>query len=495
MLTSRQAERAASHESDANLAAPPPKRQRRADAQQTFKLGRTLHSVFNFDAFDVNEYPILEHGIFLWETMTKKDGIALLNRIKECARKNPSCEMPTRIDNNVTLTALQVCQALCHAILCNATDPVGAELWSPKAKKPSNRSASQDYQSDGGLVMDDFLKCDIRDHSGWSNAAQKVTALLCYFDVATAEGYDNDRKISFTAHSAKEIPRGDSTTQFPAMTLHTSDMTNDTVQVDSKNATCVNFANFVFGFGKMSKSLNGVSQEEALQVKYPELLLGMAYFGQLDETECIVATGMRQFAEGMYESEGISTWKCTGPVTLTKELEILSMDAFCYDKHIKRDKNDPERRKFYNEQFSINNVKRDLLKAFACFEVKSGGHVATGLWGCGQFKGNPYLKFLQQYLAAAHAKLRSMSFSCYNKELLKVTCENLLRGMTDCNVEPSDLQAFLLNLDSKLSSDMQETPEHVFLQWVCQWLEAKKENEKLCESAALNALKSDASEV
>ena len=89
----------------------------------------------------------------------------------------------------------------------------------------------------------------------------------------------------------------------------------------------------------------------------------MAYFGQLDETECIVATGMRQFAEGMYESEGISTWKCTGPVTLTKELEILSMDAFCYDKHIKRDKNDPERRKFYNEQFSINNVKRDLLKA------------------------------------------------------------------------------------------------------------------------------------
>ena len=62
MLTSRQAEGAASHESDANLAAPPPKRQRRADAQQTFKLGRTLHSVFNFDAFDVNEYPILEHG-------------------------------------------------------------------------------------------------------------------------------------------------------------------------------------------------------------------------------------------------------------------------------------------------------------------------------------------------------------------------------------------------------------------------------------------------
>ena len=35
----------------------------------------------------------------------------------------------------------------------------------------------------------------------------------------------------------------------------------------------------------------------------------------------------------------------------------------------------------------------------------------------------------------------------------------------------------------------------MFLQWVCQWLEAKKENEKLCESAALNALKSDASEV
>lgn len=54
---------------------------------------------------------------------------------------------------------------------------------------------------------------------------------------------------------------------------------------------------------------------------------------------------------------------------------------------------------FHNRaaQYTIKNMKRELIKAYTCFRIpaavtdpKSG--IATGNWGCGAFNGNKQLK-------------------------------------------------------------------------------------------------------
>ncbi len=54
---------------------------------------------------------------------------------------------------------------------------------------------------------------------------------------------------------------------------------------------------------------------------------------------------------------------------------------------------------FYNRnsQYTMKNMKRELIKAYTCFRIpaavsdpKSG--IATGNWGCGAFNGNKELK-------------------------------------------------------------------------------------------------------
>lgn len=65
---------------------------------------------------------------------------------------------------------------------------------------------------------------------------------------------------------------------------------------------------------------------------------------------------------------------------------------------------------YYNrsKQYTIPNMKRELMKAYTCFRVpaamtdgKSG--IATGNWGCGAFNGNKQLKAMIQIIAASQA--------------------------------------------------------------------------------------------
>jgi len=67
------------------------------------------------------------------------------------------------------------------------------------------------------------------------------------------------------------------------------------------------------------------------------------------------------------------------------------------------------------EQFYEVVMKRELNKAFAGFwsAEKEPPPVATGLWGCGAFGGNPELKALIQMMAASLAG-RRLVFFAYN---------------------------------------------------------------------------------
>lgn len=49
------------------------------------------------------------------------------------------------------------------------------------------------------------------------------------------------------------------------------------------------------------------------------------------------------------------------------------------------------------DQYTIKNMKRELVKAYTCFRIPAGvpdpkSGIATGNWGCGAFNGNKQLK-------------------------------------------------------------------------------------------------------
>ncbi|XP_052463469.1 poly(ADP-ribose) glycohydrolase-like [Carassius gibelio] len=71
------------------------------------------------------------------------------------------------------------------------------------------------------------------------------------------------------------------------------------------------------------------------------------------------------------------------------------------------------------EQYTKDNIKRELNKAFVGFHGDVKTAIATGNWGCGAFKGDPKLKALIQLMAAA-VNGRDMAYFIFgNKELAK----------------------------------------------------------------------------
>ena len=111
-----------------------------------------------------------------------------------------------------------------------------------------------------------------------------------------------------------------------------------------------------------------------------------------------------------------------------------------------------------------------------------------------QFRCNPYLKFLQQYLAAAHANLTLMSYSCWGKNASSHhqtrTFIALMQAIEECKVTTSNLLDFLLKLEPK--QDMKEMQHSVFLRWVCDWLEKNRGDSADANHGALHALRSEA---
>ena len=75
---------------------------------------------------------------------------------------------------------------------------------------------------------------------------------------------------------------------------------------------------------------------------------------------------------------------------------------------------------FYNRtaQYTIKNMKRELVKAYTCFRIpasvtdpKSG--IATGNWGCGAFNGNKQLKGNSRISIEGLCNLPSLLISDY----------------------------------------------------------------------------------
>ena len=145
----------------------------------------------------------------------------------------------------------------------------------------------------------------------------------------------------------------------------------------------IDFANQYIG----GSSLLGASaQEEILFSIFPECCLSCAFCNVMTKTQAIVIRGCVRV--GTYTGYG-GSFKYLGPFETTSSLpsEVIAIDA------------NPCRRL----QFEDNMILRDINKALCGFSLagEEMEGIASGKWGCGVFGGNPYLKVLQQWVAAS----------------------------------------------------------------------------------------------
>ncbi|KAK8790449.1 hypothetical protein WA171_001972 [Blastocystis sp. BT1] len=147
----------------------------------------------------------------------------------------------------------------------------------------------------------------------------------------------------------------------------------------------IDFANKYIG----GSSLLGASaQEEILFSIFPECCLSCTFCNVMTNTQAIIIRGCVRI--GTYTGYG-GSFKYLGPFEAASSLpsEVIAIDANPCG-HL---------------QFEDNMILRDINKAFCGFSLagEEMDGIASGKWGCGVFGGNPYLKVLQQWIAASLA--------------------------------------------------------------------------------------------
>ena len=147
------------------------------------------------------------------------------------------------------------------------------------------------------------------------------------------------------------------------------------------------FSNKNFGPGP------GGSQEELMFGSYPEACVFPLIFSRpLGDLEVLVISQVLRVSD--YAGYGREVEFKAYLDKFAKCHTLLLMDALEVD--LFEDE---------NQEFSPENISRELNKCFCGFSQFSGGEVVTGRWGCGAFGGTFRLKQRIQLFAALKAKV------------------------------------------------------------------------------------------
>jgi poly(ADP-ribose) glycohydrolase len=216
--------------------------------------------------------------------------------------------------------------------------------------------------------------------------------------------------------------------------LHPMEDVPATVQVD--------FANKQLMIGRLIPSM---TQEEVMFSIRPECFVSLILFDTLLAQEAVLMYGARQFCRysgyldtfrvtGVADDEG---FKAETPEQARLPI-IVAIDAIVN----------------MGNQYQNAMLRRDLAKAFAGFcSLPADAVIATGNWGCGAFRGDPILKFVQQLMAVAANDLtaspgvipvRRVVYCTFKKPQLALQLQAILKRLAANKVSIAEVYAWLM---------------------------------------------------
>jgi len=220
---------------------------------------------------------------------------------------------------------------------------------------------------------------------------QRFLCLLSYFHQIQQQSEDFlNQEVSFERHS-NSLDSSYFQKEEPLLLMESDVHIHDGLMENSRAGSFVDFANSQIHIGQVIPSL---TQEEILFSCCPELFIGLIFVETLGDNEVLVIKNVVRFSQ---YSGYMKTFKYCGfyDSSLPQKLSnILVMDAV------------------YENHFTVENLLRDINKAFLCFSACATSQVSTGQWGCGVFGGDPTLKFIQQVIAARSAGIQ-LDFSTF----------------------------------------------------------------------------------
>jgi len=191
----------------------------------------------------------------------------------------------------------------------------------------------------------------------------------------------------------------------------------------------VDFANKSIGGGVLRW---GCVQEEIRFVLSPELIVSRLFVQELAANEVVIITGSERFSS--YKGYA-DTFAWAGDFVDNtpfdsknrRQTQIVAMDAIQLSGSA-------------NSQFSIDNVERELNKAYCGFYSSSGNKlspVASGHWGCGVFNGSKDLKSIIQWAASTVAG-RPLVYFTFADDLFAEAMKAIIDIFKEKNVTVGD---------------------------------------------------------
>ncbi|KAM3725439.1 Poly(ADP-ribose) glycohydrolase [Dirofilaria immitis] len=256
-----------------------------------------------------------------------------------------------------------------------------------------------------------------------ANVVEKLRCLMHYFHMVSKKMPTGLLTIRRQNGSAQNW----SSMHLPLSELYVSH--TGTIEDDGHGMLQVDFANEYIGGGVLS---SGCVQEEIRFLICPEMIVSMILCERMHHNEAIVISGAERFSD--YDGYGSSfRWRPmekmnSFPRDRFRRLcsELVAIDALPFANR--------------HEQFNIDVIDRELLKAYVGFAVNNETMkpVATGNWGCGVFGGDLHLKSLIQLMASS-AQKRCLCYFTFGNRKFAEDFEEIYKVLTQAGITVGQL--------------------------------------------------------